>query len=167
MKYWEMIKTNRQPSLTASVDCSKQADDENMMKIIDEMKKINSSYSDKTTSLTEDEVSEVLSMLLNFQEKYFSEIPLSDDLSKDFVWNLPRSIYNLAIKSTMTDQIDCLNPIFWFYVMCVPDIDKETLAKYILLAFNSISDADKDKIELLSDMYDDMTTDNDDEDGAE
>ena len=136
MKYWELIKTTDRPETFLNVNKSTPTPPG-----FDE------------TILDDEEVNEVLSMLLEFQEKYFKDMPLADTLEQRFVWNLPKSIYKAAMRVKDFQLIDCLNPLYWFYIFCTAD-PWEMLPKFLITAVNAITDDEFDTIEKMADEYD-------------
>lgn len=182
MKYWEIIKcvggktstptqTPTLPEIKAvpsvEVEIPEELSD-NVRKIMEYMEELKdkdctppAGFED--TSLNDEEIADVLSMLLEFQEKYFSDVPLTDNLSRSFMWNIPKPIYNAAKRMHDIDEPDCLNPIYWFYIMCLAD-PEYMMAKFLVLATNSISDKEYDRIDKLADMYDEDNKIEEDED---
>lgn len=170
MKYWELIncvggKTStptptpeqsgvmKIPAPTIPQDIS-----DNVRKIMEFMAELKDKNCEapagfEDTSLNDEEIANVLSMLLEFQEKYFGDVPLTEDLSRSFMWNIPKPIYNAAKKMHDIGEPDCLNPIYWFYIMCLAD-PEYMMAKFLVLATNAISDEEYDRLETLADMYD-------------
>lgn len=159
MKYWKMIKVDGKPSTSINENIPQHVDNDDLsdgMKKILEFMQNNSQpapvgYDD--TNLSDDEVNNVLSWLLDFQEKYFKEIPLPAELDKKFMWNIPHKLYKAAKDSIDYDEPDCMNPLFWFYLMLL-DEPSDMIGKFILTAFNAISDDDKAFIEASADKYD-------------
>ena len=170
MKYWDMIKVDGKtssPTLTSS--CNNQDDTENNEMIkelncsISELKTMiaemasgehNGSSAFPDATLTDEEVDNVLTWLIGFHEKYFKLVPLTDTLTAKFLWNIPREVYKSASLAVMKELPDCLNPIFWFYALCLDDIDA-MLPAFILSAINSIT-GDNDicnYIEEQTDVY--------------
>ena len=104
------------------------------------------------TTLTEQEVNNVMERLLEYQEKYFQDIPLPPDLDKNFVWNVPKKVYNASMKNRLLDQPDCLDPLYWYYCMLL-DEPEDMLPKFILSAVNVIM-ADDDLSTLIEEKAD-------------
>ena len=75
------------------------------------------------TNLNDEEISEVLSYLLELQENYFPDSPLSDELCKKFVWNIPRDVYKSFKDSKDYGSDAAFNIMTLFYAMCM---DMET-----------------------------------------
>lgn len=90
-------------------------------------------------SLNDDEITQVLTWLLNYQEKYFPNTPLSETLHQDFMWNIPKEIYDAAYTAEMYGYPDVLNPIFWFYMFCMEN-PHDMIGEFIINAVNTIDD---------------------------
>ena len=73
-------------------DTAKQIIDK-MYSLMSEHKKENAPPEVEHTVLNDNEIADVLSYLLELQEKYFNDIPLSKDLCKQFMWNIPKEAY--------------------------------------------------------------------------
>lgn len=103
-------------------------------------------------ALNNDEIADVLEMIWEFHDKYFSETPLTEELSRIFMYNIPKNIYNAA--RTIRDHMepDCLNPLYWFYLMNLAD-PEYMMAHFITVAISSISDKDYDRVDELNLMY--------------
>lgn len=164
MKYWHMININQaevviptittSPSPTASVDLNEQLEDIKHM-IADILPNTNLVVANKdATNLTDDEVEDILTTLLNYQKTYFSEVPLSKNLDKNFTWNISRDIYE-ASKRIRDDKTlpDCMDPLYWMYLLFTYRIDY-TIGKFMMLAINSISDDEYNYLEHSADKYD-------------
>ena len=90
-------------------------------------------------ALNDDEIAQVLTWLLNYQEKYFPSTPLSETLHQDFMWNIPKEIYDAAYAAEMYGYPDVLNPIFWFYMFCLEN-PHDMIGEFIINAINTIDD---------------------------
>lgn len=180
MKYWELINVGGKTSAPTSapqqaetpvvVDIPDELSDnvKKIMAFMEEMKNKDNTapvgYED--TTLNSDEIVDVVTMLLDFQEKYFKDVPLTDTLQKNFIWNIPREVYDAANKMRALGEPDCLNPIYWMYLTCLED-PGYMMAKFIVLAVNSVTDEEFERVSELADMYDednDITYPDDDED---
>ena len=164
MKYWDIIRVddnksstlqNNKPLLTA--DFSKMSD--NIDEVLAYLKQNNTCFvqvvpdaTSSNTTLTEQEVNNVMERLLEYQEKYFQDIPLPPDLDKNFVWNVPKKVYNASMKNRLLDQPDCLDPLYWYYCMLL-DEPEDMLPKFILSAVNVIM-ADDDLSTLIEEKAD-------------
>lgn len=161
MKYWDMVKVPNHTAICPPTSVQNCVVNDNtntntdINTIIQNTTAIPAPSAFNQTSLNDDQISTLVSMLLEYKEKYFSEIPLMDELQKSFVWNLPEEVFNTAKRVWETGRPDCLNPVYWFYMFCVePSI--EAIAKFILVAYNAMKDSDFDCVESLADDYDDM-----------
>lgn len=73
-------------------------------------------------SLTVEEVREVVLYLKKIQSIYFPTIPIKSNLSRSFVWNLPREIYDAFKNADIQEGVpDIANPLFMFYILCVDE----------------------------------------------
>ena len=77
---------------------------------------INGSEYDHDDELTNDEVNEILEYISTIHDKYFKDIPLAEDLSKLFVWNIPRSMYKAMRDSIDKYEADIINPMFFMFI---------------------------------------------------
>lgn len=180
MKYWELINVGGKTSAPTSapqqaetpvvVDIPGELSDnvKKIMAFMEEMKNKDNTapvgYED--TTLNSDEIVDVVTMLLDFQKKYFKDVPLTDTLQRNFIWNIPRDVYDAAKKMKALGEPDCLNPIYWMYLTCLED-PGYMMAKFIVLAINSATDEDFERVSELADMYDKdngITHPDDDED---
>ena len=90
-------------------------------------------------ALNDDEIANVLTWLLEFQEKYFPTTPLSETLHQDFMWNIPKEVYNAAVDAKAYEYPDALNPIFWLYICCT-ESPHDMIGEFVINAINSIDD---------------------------
>lgn len=90
-------------------------------------------------ALNDDEIANVLTWLLEFQEKYFPTTPLSETLHQDFMWNIPHEVYNAAVDARAYEYPDVLNPIFWLYICCT-ESPHDMIGEFVINAINSIDD---------------------------
>lgn len=114
---------------------------------------------ESSTLLTEAEVENVLDILITLQDQIFYMTPLSPELVKAFVWNIPRGIYELAMRNYANNDIPALNPLYWFYMFCIDTSDllpeelKMTYAHVVATSIGSVTDEDFDKITELADQF--------------
>ena len=74
------------------------------------------------TILSDDEVNDILSHLLDFNAKYFPNIPLSKDIVKQFLWNAPRDIIRgMRYSENHPGLPDILNPVMYLYPLLMKD----------------------------------------------
>jgi len=177
MKYWDMLKVSDPPVIQQpvvvpepNIQSVETKTDDKYVELSDNVKKIMEMINDisnknneppqgyDATSLKDNEIADVLTWLLEFRDKYFKEIPLAEVLQKSFVWNIPREVYEMAVKVTEYDYPDCLNPMFWFFIFCI-DMDEYSISKFIILADNAMSDEDREMIEQFADEYDESLAD--------
>lgn len=111
--------------------------------------------------LNEDEISEIMSYMLQLQTEYFSDIPLSKELSKKFMWNIPKEIYRQMRNNIDKDDPVILNPILYLYIFCT-DYPEFAMGKFILTILNLCDESDYDEIVRRSKEYDNVETDDED-----
>jgi hypothetical protein len=96
--------------------------------------------------LTDDEANEVLSYLLYLQTEYFSEIPLARELCKQFVWNMPREVYEAYSTTKKYEEPDVINPLIFLYILCTED-PYFSMGKYVNIINNLIGPDEMNLIE--------------------
>lgn len=106
----------------------------------------------ENTSLNREETCDVLTMLLDFQKKYFYTTPLTRDLSRAFVYNIPKPVYEAAKTAEVKGYPDCLNPLYWFFMTQLGD-PEYMLPMFLISAINAIKDDDYNIIENLASKY--------------
>ncbi len=133
--------------ITAKSDAELNDKVNQMMQIMKELsEKDNSAPANfDSYALNDGQISQVLTWLLNFQEKYFPNTPLSETLHQDFMWNIPVEVYNAAYDAETYGYPDALNPIYWFYMFCM-DNPHDMIGEFIMNAINGISDEDSEVI---------------------
>lgn len=66
--------------------------------------------------LSNDEANVILEKLLEYQDKYFKEIPLSEELSFGFVFNIPREVVNSSLTAAKAHgDADFFDPAILLY----------------------------------------------------
>lgn len=103
--------------------------------------------------LTDDEANEVLSYLLYLQTEYFSEIPLARELCKQFVWNMPREVYEAFSTNRTYEEPDVINPLIFLYILCTED-PYFSMGKYVNIIHNLIGPDEMNLIENKIEEYD-------------
>lgn len=82
------------------------------------------------TLLGEDEVDDIMTYMGELETKYFSDIPLAEELNMEFVWNIPKYIYDDMCTASNNNVPDVLNPMFPFYIYLTP-CPGEAMATFI------------------------------------
>ena len=110
-------------------------------------------HSEEKTNLDENEISDVLQCLLEYRDKYFSDIPLTNELDKKFMWNIPKSIYR-SFKAVRNrgPEFDIVNPMLLFYIFCTED-PGEAMPKFIETICGLIGPEEQNIIEQGSIEY--------------
>ena len=107
----------------------------------------------ENSELNDDEIDKVLCYLLRLQSEYFNDVPLSRDLCKKFMWNIPRNVYNSFQKAIALDEPDILNPLMFFYIFCVDD-PYFAMGKFVNIINNLIGPDEMELIENKIELYD-------------
>lgn len=115
------------------------------------------------TNLSSDEINEVLSRLLELQDKYFKDLPLSKVLCKKFMWNIPHYIYELSREVQEREEPDMLDPIAWFYMFCVGPMDVWSIGKFLNTCIQNIGEDGLTRLKELSDEYDEYMSEEENE----
>lgn len=75
-----------------------------------------SNESEFTTSLDGKQAEYIMDSVFVLKDDYFDEIPLADEFKKQFVWNIPSSIYKYLRDVIDMDMGDVMNPMLLFYI---------------------------------------------------
>ena len=103
------------------------------------------------TNLDDDEIDDIMSTLLSFEEKYFKEIPLSRDLDKKFVWNIPKIVYEAHQYAHERDE-DALDPLICLYALLTED-PLYTMGVYFDNLINNVIEQNGDTLRKAYDEY--------------
>lgn len=117
MNYAKLIRSMR---YQISVEPAQPTESE-MVRLLRELSKkadnIPSQLKEENSLLDDYEVNELLTCALDFQNKYFKQLPLAKELIKEFIWNIPRDILKGVRLCKNNDDIpDVLNPMFLMYL---------------------------------------------------
>ena len=116
---------------------------------------------EENTNLSDDEIDDVMTTLLSFEEKYFKDIPLSRDLDKKFVWNIPRVVYEAHEYAHERDE-DALDPLICLYALLTED-PLYTMGVYFDRLMNEVIDKNEDSLKKAYDEYYDALSENEEE----
>ena len=180
MKLYEVLKVGAQtsaPTSVSEVDEDTQKLDELNMNVSEIKYLLNdiianantsNSSSVKKSTLTDTEVSEVLTMLEEFNNKYFQNIPLTERFTANFLWNIPKKVYDAAIKAQVKNKPVYFNPIFWFYIMCL-DEPEDMIAPFVYEVIENLNKDDSalNEINKATSEYIDIYLNNDNNDGID
>lgn len=177
MKLYEVLKVGAQTSApTSETEDTQKLDELNMN--VSEIKYLlndiianantSNSSSVKKSTLTDTEVSEVLTMLEEFNNKYFQNIPLTERFTANFLWNIPKKVYDAAIKAQVKNKPVYFNPIFWFYIMCL-DEPEDMIAPFVYEVIENLNKDDSalNEINKATSEYIDIYLNNDNNDGID
>lgn len=105
-----------------------------------------------STSLSDDEVNELLESTLEMQAKYFNDVPMSEEQNPGFIWNIPREVYEAFVTYKTRNLPDCMNPMFWFYMFMIADFGF-AFPYYISKAVSVSSDAEWEVLSQKAEQY--------------
>lgn len=104
--------------------CKTDTSDSDMCKLLNYISELETDIDKLSSSeLTDDEISDIMSYMLMLHDKYFNDIPLKNELCKQFVWNIPRDIYEVHLKIQEYDYPDYLDPLMTFYMFIIDSPD--------------------------------------------
>lgn len=72
--------------------------------------------------LNDDESREMLKVLLHLYKSYFNDVPPNRNLDYNFISNIPKDVFKVAMNSYDKNEIPVLNPLIYLYILCVDDI---------------------------------------------
>ena len=75
------------------------------------------------STLKDDEISDVVDTFCMYHDKFFSPLDLRKRLDPAFIWNIPKDIYNLSHRVRERGETHLLDPLFWFCMYVIADID--------------------------------------------
>jgi len=104
------------------------------------------------TQLNENQVNDILEYMEHLQNEYLSDIPISNELSKPFVWNIPITLYEDMCEAINNDLPDVLNPMFPFYIAML-DYPGLAMGKFMKIIL-SIAYDHQNEINMYADQYD-------------
>lgn len=81
------------------------------------------------------QICEVRSYLMDINEKYFKDYPLTNDLNQVFIWDIQQCVYKTHEHCKAHMYPDVLDPLFWLYMFCV-DLDPEKACEIINRSIN-------------------------------
>jgi len=151
MDKMEQLFSNRDPVTTMKLN-------KMLGLMIDEME---GRLEEPETILSEDEANRVMEYFTMLEDKYFSDIIMSERPSKLFVWNIPRSYYEDMVDAIDKGRPDYLNPMFLLY-LAMTDYPGLAIPHFIKILMDLGYD-DANQLNMYEQQYLDMLTDVDDE----
>ena len=159
MKYWQLVNSKGHPAeVSLNDNITNDANDNNnidnseviqRLSSIEEMLRDISKNKDqdeeKLTTMNDNQISDIISFMLKMKDEYFPYVTLSRDISADFIWNLPKCVYQTAQAMIAYDEPTMLNPLFWFTLFCV-DLDKYVLARILKTILDEMERGTYDRI---------------------
>ena len=161
MKYWQLVNSKghqTEMSLTDKTDNVTTDEINDNTEVIQRLSSIEEMLRDisrnkvpdeeKITTMNDKQISDIIEFMLAIKNEYFPYVTLSRDISADFIWNLPRCVYQTAQRMIAYDEPTMLNPLFWFTLFCV-DLDEYVLAKILKTIFDEMSRGTYDRIKEI------------------
>lgn len=115
------------------------------------------------TILTPDEANQILLQLEHYQDTYFPTLPLNEIQCREFISNIPKSVFEAAEKNFGFEcKFDLMNPIFFFYIMCIGDQHNEIMGEFVSVLYTLMND-NVDFIKQMKNEFDQLDTEDSDE----
>lgn len=129
------------------------ADTNNIMSFLKEIAEKTNVEAPKSvtdTILNDKQINDILDYLWYLQKTYFHEIPLSNKLCQQFIWNIPKEVYKCFCVAKQCKE-DVFNPITYLYIFCVDEpqyrvgrfvdiINKKLITPYLSLITKTVAD---------------------------
>ena len=98
--------------------------------------------SEEETYLTDEEVEYMMIGLKHIESEYYPDIPMAGSLkhAKKFLYNIPRSVFNVIKKVDESDCDEILSPLFMIYPLLAAGIGIETQRLFLERLSYSIKD---------------------------
>lgn len=124
---------------------------------------VSSPTAEVKTELTEEQVGEILDFILSLNDKYFSDIDLSKNQCKQFVFNISVDMYKDMVDIIEKGLPDILNPMTFMYINFI-EYPGFSVARFLKHLMEMYKDAERD-IEDCDREYLRWCNDDDDEEG--
>lgn len=124
---------------------------------------VSSPTAEVKTELTEEQVGEILDFILSLNDKYFSDIDLSTNQCKQFVFNISVDMYKDMVDIIEKGLPDILNPMTFMYINFI-EYPGFSVARFLKHLMEMYKDAERD-IEDCDREYLRWCNDDDDEEG--
>ena len=119
----------------------------------------------KNALLSQYDVDDMLLQLRDFEEKYFSDIPMSRMLEPQFAFNIPKTVIDAMRCAKRDDVPDILNPVLLMYLFFTDD-PYLVIGRYLQILGgimdSNMTDINDDAQRYIADLQDD-----DDEEGGD
>lgn len=180
MKYWEVIrvgaKTSAPTQPVMAIDPYKETKEtiedlcDQVQSMISQLKNNKATPMSTDTTLDDDDLRTVISTVCEYHDKYFPTIEMKSTLDPAFMYNIPKNIFNASRMMRAREYPDVVDPLFWFFIFMVADVDQETMSKILMSAADlMISDGTREFITVNSESYDEYfkdLTDDEPDDGT-
>lgn len=180
MKYWEVIrvgaKTSAPTQPVMAIDPYKETKEtiedlcDQVQSMISQLKNNKATPMSTDTTLDDDDLRTVISTVCEYHDKYFPTIEMKSTLDPAFMYNIPKNIFNASRMMRAREYPDVIDPLFWFFIFMVADVDQETMSKILMSAVDlMISNGTREFITVNSESYDEYfkdLTDDEPDDGT-
>ena len=100
----------------------------------------------------------------NIKMKYFSDLEMYEGLAGEFIWCMPRPLYETFADMEIRMEPDVLNPMFWFLLPCLKIDTEEKVLRFLKTAFGLLTGDIVDKIDKLLGIEDETSDEEEDVD---
>lgn len=108
--------TNREADIASIVASAISDNTEKIMSALSQFQNAPTKSELSDAVLSNDEANVILEKLLEYQDKYFKDIPISEELSFGFVFNIPREVVKSSIAATEAyEDAAFFDPVFLLY----------------------------------------------------
>ena len=77
-----------------------------------------------THTLSDDEVESIIGYFEYLQTEFFTDIPVSKDIDKSFIYNIPKDLYKFFEYQNVIEAPPTANPFIMLYGLCLKDIEQ-------------------------------------------
>lgn len=137
MKYWDMLRVGAKTSAPTPVvdtteeklEAANEKIDELSNKVDELLKEImNNKPKEMPAALTDsvlddDEIADVTQTIADYWKRYFHDIELKTTLNPYFVWNIPKTAYQLSRSLRAKGAPYILDPLYWFCMFIIKNKD--------------------------------------------
>lgn len=141
-------RTYQFPNVKSNFD----AQSDKLATMLDKVSNLLEKCTEPPTQLNENQVNDILEYMEHLQDQYLSDLPISNDLSKPFVWNIPMTLYEDMCEALNNELPDILNPMFLFYITML-DYPGLAMGKFMKILLNLAYDH-QNEINMYADQYD-------------
>lgn len=156
MKYWELLNIPGGAKTSAPPEVLDESNVALIIQAIKEQRPMEIPKDIAVTALDDSEAQAIFGGLLTLRNEFFKDIPLRQEMSKRFIFNLPKEAYQAYTKWRDYELPPCMNPLVYFYIICAED-PHYAMGRFITTILENLTDEDrkaiaKDNKEYLDDL---------------